>query len=333
MSTPLFCRHCGSRVSEGLRYCPECGSTLSEAAAAPLSTPAVASADAEIPEFLRPQPQAAQPRSRVSRGLLIGTAAVALLGAVVALGWLILRVMQPAGLADGNDDERPLVTNVQAQTRTPAGVASTAALLPTAAAGPTTAATAAALPTALSLPTPLPLPTLLVSTASPTAAPAVFSALPAWDIAASASQTAPAGVDACGNPVSYPAANLLDGNPETAWRVLGDGIGSSIELRLARPYLISEVQLIVGYAKYDPCDRGVDRWPQGYRAAELRIEFGDGSSSNVALRDVREMQAIRLDQPVRSDLIRLTVLNSNPPLVSFPNRYAAVSEISLIGAP
>jgi hypothetical protein len=331
MSTQLLCRHCGSRISAGLRYCPECGTAIDDAAAA-APVPAGRPSGAAIPTF-SPQPSEPPRTAGIpSRAVLIAISAVALLGAVAALGWLLLQMLQPGGLAGNADDERPLVTIVQAQTRTPAvqpstPITPTAAVQPTAAALPTATA---ALPSQL---TALPLPTLALAVSSPTALPQVFSVLPAAAITVRADQTAPDGVDACGNRVSYPAENLIDGNPETAWRVVGDGIGSSIELQLERPYLINELQLIVGYAKYDRCDRGVDRWPQGYRAAELRLDFSDGSSQAVTLQDVRELQSVRLAQPVRTELIRVTVLRSNRPLVDFPNRYAAISEISLVGAP
>ncbi len=79
----------------------------------------------------------------------------------------------------------------------------------------------------------------------------------------SASDTAPPGQDVCGNPTSYAASNVADGDPTTAWRVLGDGRGASLRLTFAAPVTVTELRLITGYAKRDPCASEVDRWPQG----------------------------------------------------------------------
>jgi hypothetical protein len=78
-------------------------------------------------------------------------------------------------------------------------------------------------------------PTELVSTAS-----------------ASASSTAPDSVDDAGNPVSYEAANVLDDNTSTAWRVAGDGRGVTVTLTLPATAHLTKVGLVPGYAKIDP---------------------------------------------------------------------------------
>jgi hypothetical protein len=60
----------------------------------------------------------------------------------------------------------------------------------------------------------------------------------------SASGAAPAGVDSSGNTISYDPQNIADGRPDTAWRVPGDGVGQHIQIDLAGPVRVSEVQLI-----------------------------------------------------------------------------------------
>jgi hypothetical protein len=56
---------------------------------------------------------------------------------------------------------------------------------------------------------------------------------------AEASATAPDSVDDAGNPVGYDAANVLDGDPSTAWRVKGSGRGAVVAIRLPAPARIT----------------------------------------------------------------------------------------------
>lgn len=81
---------------------------------------------------------------------------------------------------------------------------------------------------------------------------------------AAASRTAPDSVDAAGDPVSYPASNLTDGDPETAWRVRGSGVGESVTITFDEPCLLSSVGILNGYQKVDATDQ-TDRWAQNRR--------------------------------------------------------------------
>ncbi|MFQ3632080.1 NADase-type glycan-binding domain-containing protein [Roseiflexus sp.] len=148
----------------------------------------------------------------------------------------------------------------------------------------------------------------------------------------SASDTAPPGQDVCGNPTSYAASNVTDGDPTTAWRVLGDGKGASLRLTFAAPVTVTELRLITGYAKRDPCANGVDRWPQGYRASVIEVTFSDGTSARYELADIRELQSIPFARPVVADRIDIVIRETRPPQASgAPRPYTAISEIVVIG--
>src|SRR3546814_18697325 len=71
------------------------------------------------------------------------------------------------------------------------------------------------------------------------------------------------GVDLAGNPVTYPVENVLDGNPETAYRLPGAAQGRSITLALPSEASVLTVGVINGYRKNgrarDRTDHRVDR--------------------------------------------------------------------------
>jgi len=111
---------------------------------------------------------------------------------------------------------------------------------------------------------------------------------------ATASATAPDGLDAAGNPVSYDVANTIDGDPGTAWRVEGDGFGATLTYRtVSGPVYVTEVGLIPGYAKVDPVD-GTDRFTQNRRVLRVTWAFDDGVTQGQAFSDSRELQAIQI---------------------------------------
>ena len=93
-------------------------------------------------------------------------------------------------------------------------------------------------------------------TPSPTPEPSPIETIPAGDpvdVAAQASaqapSTAPANQDVAGNPVTYVAGNMLDGLPDTCWRMPGDGTGTELTFTLAAPTTLTRVGMINGYAK------------------------------------------------------------------------------------
>lgn len=162
---------------------------------------------------------------------------------------------------------------------------------------------------------------------------AVTSAGPMTPIApvgVDASASAPAGVNACNEPVSYDPALAIDGRMETAWRVPGDGAGQFLRLDLAAPTLIGEVALVPGYAKVDPCD-GVDRFAQNRRVRKVRLSFSDGSAIEGSFADEPTLQAVRFAS-VRTSWVQITILETYPQPAGAAGRdYTPISEVVISG--
>src|SRR5690606_40842109 len=69
-----------------------------------------------------------------------------------------------------------------------------------------------------------------------------------------------------GNPVSYDAINVTDGDPSTAWRKSSEdwSYDDYILITFDEPVKLTTVGLIPGYAKVDP-GSGTDRFFQNHR--------------------------------------------------------------------
>jgi hypothetical protein len=137
--------------------------------------------------------------------------------------------------------------------------------------------------------------------------------------------TAAAGVDACGNPISYDGYLLVDGIVDTTWRMDGDGTGQTLTLTLDGPRHVREVGLVPGYAKVDPCD-GMDRFTQNRRVTTVTWRFDDGSSATQDLADQATMQTLAVDVTTTTITLRLDAVTSSP-----ERDFTAISEISVQG--
>nr|WP_246401416.1 discoidin domain-containing protein [Jiangella mangrovi] len=139
--------------------------------------------------------------------------------------------------------------------------------------------------------------------------------------------TAPDGVDGSGNEVSYAAANLVDGDPSTAWRVEGDATDEEIVLTLPEARTISEVGIVNGYAKVDD-ESGDRRYGQNRRVLAVTWIFDDGTEASYDLEQTTEPQTFTLDAPVETTTVRLRIDEVSDP---GGRDFTAVGEISLLG--
>ena len=144
----------------------------------------------------------------------------------------------------------------------------------------------------------------------------------------------PPGQDLAGNPVTYPASNMLDDDPASAYRLPRDATGSVITFQLADVTTISQVGLVNGYTKIDTSGAGtVDWYPLNRRITRVEWSFDDGTTIEQSLDpDVRELQLIEVDD-VETGSVQLTILEVSPPGTGPGARDAtAISEVLFIGS-
>lgn len=154
------------------------------------------------------------------------------------------------------------------------------------------------------------------------------------DVSRLAEATAPATAapsrDVRGNAVRYDAANMLDGQPDTAWRMPGDGTGSEVVLRLDEPTTIVAVGLVNGYAKVEP---GYDGYPANRRVTAVEWVFDDGTVVPQTLAEDRDLQGIEVDAVTTSTVTLRIVAVTEPALGPAGRDYTAISEVALAGTP
>jgi hypothetical protein len=139
-----------------------------------------------------------------------------------------------------------------------------------------------------------------------------------------ASATAADSQDAAGDPVTFDAGNAVDGDPTTAWRVPGDGVGNYLVLTFDRPVHVQEIAMIPGYAKVDPID-GTDRFLQNRRVQSADFEFSDGQVMTVSFLDQPVLQSASVG--VETTEVTMRINTSIPAQRDF----TAVSELQVYG--
>jgi hypothetical protein len=146
--------------------------------------------------------------------------------------------------------------------------------------------------------------------------------------------TAPPNQDVDGNLVRYDARQMLDGVPETTWRMPGDGTGEVLVFRLDEAVRLSEVGLVNGYAKTAQDGASTFDWYTGNRRV-LAVEwtFDDGSTVTQELEESRELQKVEAGG-VTTSTVELRLVSVSPPGAGPSSRdYTAISEVSLVGVP
>ncbi len=298
-----FCAQCGASLGVG-RYCTNCGAPVGSvpptarqpAYDVPPAPPPVAPA---APPTAAPQapppaaPVAPPPRRREPIGLWIGAAAV--LVVVMLLGAYLL--LHGTG-GSSSSATPPLIPTTH---HTPAATHTKATHSP-----------------------------------SPSATTSQAPHGPAVDVAglarASAPAHAPAAVDFAGHPVTYLAANMVDGAADTCWRRTGNATGTVLTFRLDRPTQITKVGLINGYAKTAYSHGRAYDWYQGDRRV-LAVEwiFDNGSRVSQTFSDTRAMQTKQVP-PVTTSTVRVLITAVSPPGRGPASRNnTAISEVSLVG--
>lgn len=139
-----------------------------------------------------------------------------------------------------------------------------------------------------------------------------------------ASGTAAASQDAAGNPVTFEAANVVDGDPTTAWRIGGNGVGDYLILTFDRLVHIESVAVIPGYAKVDPAD-GADRFRQNRRVRSVVFGFPSGEDFPFTFVDDPQLQVVPMG--IDTSQMAMQITSSS----SAQRDFTAISEIQVTG--
>lgn len=156
-------------------------------------------------------------------------------------------------------------------------------------------------------------------------------------LSATASCTAPEGLDAAGVTQSYEPAKAIDGKTETAWRCPGSAVGESLTIRFTSPVQLTSVGLIPGYDKLDPTD-GADRFVQSPKVMRVRWTF-DGNNPGVDAAPNGQRSMFMTPVSVRTSSVTLTIVQTQPGdavtnaagIVLGPLETTAISELAMIG--
>lgn len=139
-----------------------------------------------------------------------------------------------------------------------------------------------------------------------------------------------AGQDSCGVSMSYQPANIIDGASKTAWRVAGNGAGQSITLSFPTEVVVTEVRVIPGYAKIDPCKDHIDRCTWNRIPRHIKISFSNGTYGEIELDQNCGWQGANFDK-VKTRSVRLTIMDSYGLLNKNGREITSISEVSVFG--
>jgi hypothetical protein len=128
---------------------------------------------------------------------------------------------------------------------------------------------------------------------------------------------------------------MLDGLPDTCWRMAGDGTGAELRFQLAAPTELTRVGLINGYAKKARVGgRSLDWYLGNRRVLAAQWVFDDGTTVDQPLGVTKQMQTIDLGDPVTTSTVTLRLAAvSSPGTGPSARDYTAVSEVTLVGTP
>lgn len=154
--------------------------------------------------------------------------------------------------------------------------------------------------------------------------------VPAGSVTADATVVVPAtagpGRSVDGTPVDFEAENMLDGVPETAWRMPGDGSGSQLTITLAEETRLRSVGLINGYAKEDA---GRDWYHGNRRIEQVEWVFDDGTAVPQTFGDTTGVQSIDVDATTTTITLRLITVSA-PGKGPDSRDFTAISDLLLV---
>ena len=112
--------------------------------------------------------------------------------------------------------------------------------------------------------------------------------------------------------VSYAAKNLVDSNPETAWRCYGDAVGKRFTFHVAKGSTVVGFGVVNGYAKTTPA--GVNLYERYRRVLAVQWNLPDGRFAVQTLTDHQESeQRITIPPTPVDGRITMTIIEVSPP--------------------
>lgn len=160
----------------------------------------------------------------------------------------------------------------------------------------------------------------------PSPTPAATQGSVTADASVTVPATAAAGEDVAGKRITYDAENMLDGVPETAWRMPGDGSGEEVAITLAEETTLRSVGLINGYAK----NEGGRDWYHGNRRIEqVEWVFDDGTTVPQTLGDSTGVQSVDVDVTTTTITLRLVAVSA-PGQGPDSRDFTAISDLLLV---
>jgi len=162
------------------------------------------------------------------------------------------------------------------------------------------------------------------SPTTPTTTPEPVQLRPA---AVEATGVAGPSVDGAGDAVTFEPSNVVDGRPDTAWRVDGDGVGHTLTFRFDRTVHILAIGLLPGYAKVDPVS-GTDRFPQNRRVTTATYHFDSSPPAGVRFTDAPELQWLEVGADTTEVVVEITGSTE-----AAERDYTAIAEVQFTGWP
>lgn len=141
-----------------------------------------------------------------------------------------------------------------------------------------------------------------------------------------------------GDTTTFYPENMLDCRRDTAWRTEYRGREESANFTFSRPVRLSHIGFVPGYDKFDPYTNR-DRWYQNRRISQVRVTvfMTDGTvcelywSSGSDERTMQYIDTAACVQTVETAAVRLTILNSSPPLTNDPRDFVVISDVDFQG--
>ena len=147
-------------------------------------------------------------------------------------------------------------------------------------------------------------------------------------ISVTADCTAPDAKDAANQTTTFRVDNVLDSDPQTAWRCPGSSTGHVLAFQFATPVTLREMGLIPGYAKIDPSS-GEDRFGQNHTVTQVRWIYGGGSETQTIDTPGRSSSVLVLDSPAATTKVELRIDGIGNPTAS--RDFVAISDVTLRG--